>query len=286
MKSYYLDPDQIKDAINSGSAESFEAPIIVNCAGHFNTTFPFCTDNQAGRLDYYLMYITEGTLTFCIDDKEQDVGRGNAVIFPPRTKYKYSYEQSDTPISYFWMHFTGSYASDLLARIGLDQFSTPLSIGVDSHIIMLFQEMFNCFSENSGFLREALSPVAEQILILIAKDKSNGTDRGNLLSKSVEYIHGNFSSEISIESLARLENLSMSRYNTVFKEHFGIPPIKYIIRLRMSNACRLLESTDMSIKQIGLLSGYDDPHFFSKLFKKYVGSSPLAYRQEKMGGEG
>ena len=285
MKSYYLDPDQIKDAINSGSAESFEAPVIVNCAGHFNTSFPFCTDNPAGRLDYYLMYITEGALRFSIGDGEQTVGRGNAIIFPPKTRYKYCYEQTDAPISYFWMHFTGSYASELLSRIELDSFCEPISIGIDSHIIMHFQEMFNCFSENSGFLREALSPVAEQILILIAKDKSKGTTQRNLLSRSVEYIHGNFSSDISIESLAKLENLSMSRYNTVFKEYFGIPPIKYIIKLRMSNACRLLESTDMSIKQIGVLSGYDDPHFFSKLFKKYIGCPPLAYRQEKMQGD-
>jgi AraC-like DNA-binding protein len=282
MKSYYLASDETGDGINAGSAECFDAPMIVNCAGHFNTSFPFCTDNPSGRLDFYLMYITEGALTFTLDGGDQTVGRGNAIIFPPRTKYKYSYQQTDTPISYFWMHFTGSYVSELLSRISLDELCTPMSIGIDNHIIMHLQEMFNCFSENSGFLREELAPVAEQILLLIAIDRRKGTATRNLLSKSVEYIHGSFSSEISIESLARIENLSMSRYNTVFKEHFGIPPIKYIIKLRMANACRLLESTDMSIKQIGMLSGYDDPHFFSKQFKKYVGSSPLAYRQEKM----
>ena len=160
-----------------------------------------------------------------------------------------------------------------------------MSIGIDNHIIMRFQEMFGSFSESSLFLRESIAPCAEQILLLIAKNIKKGNTPKNSISSSLEYIHGNFASEISINKLAKIENLSISRYNTVFKEHFGIPPIKYIIKLRMSNACRLLECTDMSIKQIGMLSGYDDPHFFSKLFKKYVGLSPLAYRQEKMKGE-
>ena len=283
MKAYYLNPAVSECGINAGSTESFDAPIIVNCAGYFNTSFAFCTDNPTGRLDWYLMYITEGTLTFTFGEKEQTVGKGCAVIYPPRTKYKYSFT-GDAQISYFWMHFTGSYASDLLNNLELCDLENPLSIGIDNHIIMRFQEMFGSFSENSPFLRESVAPYAEQILLLIAKDRKNDNLTKNSFSKSLEYIHGNFASEISIDRLAKIENLSISRYNTVFKENFGMPPIKYIINLRMSNACQLLEGTDMSIKQIGFLSGYRDPHFFSKLFKKYMGMSPLAYRQEKMRG--
>ena len=49
----------------------------------------------------------------------------------------------------------------------------------------------------------------------------------------------------------------------------------------MSAACELLESSNISVKQVGALVGYNDPHFFSKLFKKHVGISPSEYREKK-----
>jgi AraC-like DNA-binding protein len=75
-----------------------------------------------------------------------------------------------------------------------------------------------------------------------------------------------------------MENLSNSRYVAIFTQCMGMPPVRYILELRLRYACQLLESTDMSIKEISALSGYSDPHFFSKQFKKYIGVSPRDYR--------
>lgn len=282
MRSYYLNPDQRRKGMLGGSAESLDVPITVNCAGCFDTSFSFTTDNPSGRLDFYLMYITEGSLTFTIDEKEEVLGEGTAIIFPPRYHYKYSYNQGEKPLSYLWMHFTGFYAAGLLEELGLLPLARPLSVGSDSHVVRHFQELFGSFSENVTLQRATLAPIAEQILLLIAKAVRREGEPKDVISRSIDYINANFASDICLEMLAKEENLSISRYNTVFKQQFGMPPIRYIIKLRMASACQLLENTDMSVRQVGLLVGYDDPHFFSKLFKKHVGVSPLAYRQKFM----
>ena len=85
--------------------------------------------------------------------------------------------------------------------------------------------------------------------------------------------------KISISELARMDSLSVSRYNTVFKDATGTAPIAYLIDTRMNVACELLRDTDMSVKNVGISVGYPDPQFFSKLFKRHVGISPIEYRK-------
>lgn len=55
-------------------------------------------------------------------------------------------------------------------------------------------------------------------------------------------------------------------------------PMDYFIHLKLQKACLLLYTDDIKVKDIALLVGYDDPYYFSRLFKKYQGLSPDQYR--------
>ena len=226
------------------------------------------------------MYIIDGELNFTLEDGERSMGKGNAIIFPPRFHYKYTYTQSGKTLKYFWVHFTGSHVLSFLEGLKLMPLSTPLDAGQDSHIALGFQSLFDSSSRSGLFSRQEIACELEHILITLAKAVHKDSAPPNPLVRSLEYIRSNFTSDISAETLARIESLSVSRYNALFIKYMGMPPIRYVIKLRMANACELLENTDMSVRQIGILVGYNDPHFFSKLFKKHVGSSPLQYRQK------
>ena len=56
--------------------------------------------------------------------------------------------------------------------------------------------------------------------------------------------------------------------------------MQYIISLRFANATNLLENTDYNIKEIAKTVGYDDPYYFSRLFKKCTELSPVGYRKK------
>ena len=66
----------------------------------------------------------------------------------------------------------------------------------------------------------------------------------------------------------------------LFKEKAGQSPHAYQQMLRINNCMTLLASTQLNITDICMLSGYTDPLYFSKIFKKYVGMSPREYRKE------
>ena len=72
-----------------------------------------------------------------------------------------------------------------------------------------------------------------------------------------------------------------SRYHVLFKETVGMSPRAYITMLRMRHACDLLNNTNLTVKQIGALVGYEDSHFFCKTFKSKIGVSPSLYRKDR-----
>ncbi len=260
--------------INACDRESEEYPLVVNCAGRIERSFPFATHNKTGRSDIYLMYIVDGELQI----GEIGAKAGTLVIFGAKYPYRYSYTGVDDVV-YLWVHFTGSYAARLLVELGFSETPFVKKLASDNLLESRFRSLFECFEGKHVFERQELACALERILLEAARS-AVGEKRGeSRLGTSLKYIHDHYNSEIRIPELARMENLSNSRYVARFTSTVGMSPMQYIVELRLRYACDLLENTDMSIKEVASLSGYGDPHFFSKLFKKHIGLSPMEYRK-------
>lgn len=84
--------------------------------------------------------------------------------------------------------------------------------------------------------------------------------------------------------LAALVNLSPSRLHQLFKEETGVPPARYLHRLRMRRAKELLETTHLSVKQVMSGVGLTDESHFVRDFKKTCGLTPARYRERFLSG--
>ena len=273
--SYYSSTDKIHSSVNKCSIESAEYPLTVNCAGNFKTSFPVTTDNQ--RNDYYLLYMISGSMEVLLGETTVNIKSGDVVIFPPHERYRYYFSGGDS-LDYMWVHFTGSYAGRFLEECGLSPLPFCASTANDQKIVRRFKKLFDCYESGDELQKYELSAHLEQIIIAVSKE-INATREHRSLERSLRYIHAEYMNKISIPQLAAMENLSNSRYITLFNKQMGISPTSYIIKLRMDAARELLQTTDLSVKQVGILVGYTDAHFFSKLFKKYVGISPKSYSE-------
>lgn len=275
---YYSFSDTLSTGLDKCSVSSSEMPLMINCAGHFTSKIPFTTDSKHGRLDCYLIHINSGVLEFHSDSSVISATAGNVIFIPSSTGYKYSYSGGE-PLSYFWVHFTGSEAEKRLGEYSLQFFPTVYETEPENHIMQRFQSIFDSFAKQDAYCARELSALLDRLLITVARSVTRLENRQTALIRSLKYIGTHYNSDIKISELASIEHLSISRYNTLFKAQIGIPPTKYILRLRMSSAADLLHSTDISVKQIGMMCGYSDPHFFSKTFKSYFGVSPDTYRK-------
>jgi len=93
------------------------------------------------------------------------------------------------------------------------------------------------------------------------------------------YLSFHLSEPLSVADMAERASLSPSRFATVFRQHFGVSPHQYFLRLRIQHAQDLLRSTDLPLKEIAEYCGFADIHHFSKAFKQQVQLPPGAFRR-------
>ncbi|MFD0617446.1 response regulator [Paenibacillus sp. GCM10027629] len=93
-----------------------------------------------------------------------------------------------------------------------------------------------------------------------------------------DYIRLNFTKAINVDHLAHKFQFNASYIIRVFKKYKGIPPLQYLISLRIQEAKRLIEhNPDMDFKDISEIIGYTDQHYFSRVFRNWTGLNPSEY---------
>ncbi|MBU5212388.1 response regulator [Bacillus oleronius] len=100
------------------------------------------------------------------------------------------------------------------------------------------------------------------------------------LQTAKEYIENNYEKNISLEEVADFVELSPFHFTKMFKEKFGVTFIDYLTDVRLEHAKRELIHTNKSLKEICYSVGYNDPNYFSRVFKKKTGLSPTIYRNQ------
>jgi len=99
------------------------------------------------------------------------------------------------------------------------------------------------------------------------------------IRRTIAYMVEHLNQPLQVSTLAAQASVSTSHYFALFKRQTGIAPIDYFIRLRMNHARELLDSTRSSIKEIAAEMGYDDPFYFSRVFKSVHQVAPAEYRR-------
>lgn len=96
------------------------------------------------------------------------------------------------------------------------------------------------------------------------------------------YFHAHYNEEINIEQYAQSIHMSPCWFNRTFKATTGCTPTQYITDIRMKVAAQLLVTTHDSIKEIASLVGYDNPYYFSRIFRRATGVSPSSHRKSNL----
>ena len=100
------------------------------------------------------------------------------------------------------------------------------------------------------------------------------------VEKVIQMMRDDVRGELSLAELAQSVNLSVWRLCHIFKSDVGMPPIRYLRQLRMERAKDLLESSFLSVKEIGFQVGLTDESHFVRDFKSTYGHSPALYRSQ------
>jgi len=118
-------------------------------------------------------------------------------------------------------------------------------------------------------------------LTFAKQSRERGPVASEKIDESIAYMTRNLNRALQVSTLAALVNVSPSHYFALFKRHTGRAPMDYFTRLRMEEARRLLDSTESSVKEVAAMLGYDDPFYFSRVFKSVNQLAPSNYRMKR-----
>lgn len=99
------------------------------------------------------------------------------------------------------------------------------------------------------------------------------------IKQAIRYMKENHQKDISLEDIAHYCHLSRYHFSHLFKKEVGTSVMDFFNKLRIDKSLFYLEKTDSSVQEIANQVGFEDSNYFSRLFKKYIHSSPTEYRR-------
>jgi transcriptional regulator GlxA family with amidase domain len=99
----------------------------------------------------------------------------------------------------------------------------------------------------------------------------------------VAYIEEHAAETVGVKKLASVVNMSPFHFARMFKGALGVPPHAYITNVRMERAKQLLQSSNLSLREIATTVGYQTQAHFTGVFHKQVGMTPRTYRLSSRG---
>ena len=169
-----------------------------------------------------------------------------------------------------------NYAKKAITVKALDYLLKP---GCDEDIIGAFEEAFSIADKDDD---SKTSQVSEEI---IPKQTEHSEEpepifkRSSVLVKETKnYIQEHYREDISLQEISSVLGYSEVYFCKLFKQNFGKSFIVYLNELRIEKAKKYLANPDINIKDIGSMSGYRDPNYFARVFKRVTGMTPSDYR--------
>ena len=267
--------------------DPFESRLHITDIGYYPMASLHNRKRLQGTSQYVLIYCMEGKGWVKIGGTKYDIHSNQLIVLPANIAHEYAASKRN-PWTIYWIHFKGT-----LAEFYSKDFYTPISIAPSekSRIydrLLIFEDIFTALGyglnkDNVDYAISALYYFLGSIKFLsVYREVSCKQDtKKNIIDKSILYIKENIEKKISLKDIAEYVGYSESYFLTFFKRKMNDTPMNYIIQLKMQEACRMLDLTDMKVNQICYKIGLKDPYYFTRQFTKEIGLSPSKYRKLK-----
>jgi len=261
-------------------------PFYISDMGFYPNARNHYRVRKKGAHEFIFIYCIEGRGVLNIHGESIIVLPNSFYVIPKKTSHSYEADHND-PWSIYWIHFDGEAAQALFERYSSSR-KTENTIPFDNNRIALFNRIFEMFQS------EYISPQLEYANILALNFISSFIykkvdynvqmeNHNNVISEVITFLADNLDKSFKSEDIAKQFNYSSSYIFNLFKKRTGYSLIHFFNLKKVQKACEYLKYTDLSVKEISYKMSFQDPLYFSRTFKKYVGMSPRAYRSQQHG---
>ena len=243
---------------------------------------------------YEFTYIDSGKIVCFINGEESILTQGDFLLIPPQTRHSYSAAKG-TPAAIFIVCFRSN--SEILTvfdkKIALDKNSRVLVSDILSEskkaFSFPFERRLKLLDTPTFGAQQLVENNIERLLIHLTRDIINQSSDIKMVMNSVEFestlvndiiiiLKKNVEARITLDDICRHTFYSKTFLNNVFKKNTGTSIMKYYTELKIQRAKELLRES-ASPSSVSNQLKFDSPTYFTKVFKRYTGITPSAYRK-------
>lgn len=197
-------------------------------------------------------------------------------LIPPRVGHC---ESSERLVDTIWIGFRGNRAPrGILTTPRVVQSRTLTSL---IEQLWLFAEA--AFGPAGPELDALTANVVNRFLRLLSEESPEET--GDALDRAVKYLVCHHAKTLHMGDVARRFGYSEGYFYRRFKKRTGVAPNVYLTRVRIEHAMRLLRKSSLAVGEVAAKTGFEDPLYFSRVFKRTTGLSPLTFRLRERGAK-
>lgn len=273
----------LPEAVNRKAlqANPFLAQLYITHIGYFPRAAFHYRERRQGCADNILIYCLQGKGWYVIGNKRYEVGPNEYILLPATTRYMRYGADDDDPWTIYWVHFSGRNMNMFNRTLQIGEDDGPRRIPFNEKGIRVWETMYQ--SLEMGFSGEHICNANFCLYQFVATflftdHHVKAKKPRDIIAATISHMRQKLHQRLTVEDFARMHNISASYFSMMFRKATGMPPLDYFIHLKIQKACQLLYGNDTRIRDIGAAIGYDDPYYFSRLFKKYMKVSPEQYR--------
>jgi AraC-like DNA-binding protein len=255
-------------------------------------------------LDHELVLILSGKGTLDIKVEAVPFSAGDLLFIPPFTPHSFT---SREKIEHVAVHFDLAaqfppFAANLSRRppykvrlaqgLALPQlFKTQPSDSIRSWLLGLV----TLFAQGDPLGRLRAEVLLLNVLTALLQTASRKTGKSKedssinhtlyaRVERAVDYIESHFAEPITPTDLAHAAGMSVSHFNRLFHRWAAQSPGQFVLNRRVQEARRLLGDVNLSVKEVAARCGFEDPYYFSKVFRRIDGLPPSHFREAQLAG--
>lgn len=221
---------------------------------------------------YYRTDADGGKAVLTLFDKKIELVKGRVYFIPA---FSVLQSEIDGQMDKYYIHFRSSNMVFGLYRYLSGEYSVEESAITKT----LFDTVVNNYTVDTEQSQMRVQGAMNLLLADFISDASVDSHALVKFNGVLEYIEEHYKSEISIEQLSKVMNVSPTYFSNSFKKAFHVSPKQFILNKRLTESQQLLLETDMSVKEIAYAVGFENENYFSEFFAQKIGVSALKYRK-------
>ena len=238
----------------------------------------------------HLCIVLKGSFIYIINGQEVFVGEGDAILLPPGTDRERAAQKefNEHVVFNFKIKNESEIPNFILFKNAVDSYIRNL---LDSYPCKYYNDLSHNYNfyikkslviDNSRELAKTKAILHNHLnaILITLFDTLNPQTQNKYVNSILKFINDNITNTLSLADVCQSVHLSKEYVARVFKKEMGITVTDYIIRQKLDLAKNMLSSDEVSLRDISEKLGYQDYNYFSRLFKKHYGISPLKMKND------